>query len=141
MYGSSRNVANFYRRTDVASAALSNDPHRLISLLLESACKRIRLARACIEQRDVAGKGKAIGSACAIVAHLNDSLDHQQGGEVAANLTALYGYCSRRLTEANLHNDLNALDEVVGLIDTIASAWNAIPPQSRQKPLKSEASA
>lgn len=141
MYGSSRNVANFYRRTDVSSATLGGDPHRLVSLLLDAVCKRSRLARACIEHQDVAGKGKAISSACAIISHLNGTLDHQRGGEVAANLAALYDYCLRRLTEANLHNDLSALDEVVGLIETIASAWNAIPLQSRHKPMRAEASA
>lgn len=134
MYGSTRNVANFYRRTDVSSAALGNDPHRLISLLLDGACKRIRLAHACIERRDIPGKAKAISSTCAILVHLNSSLDHQQGGEVAANLASIYEYSLRRLTEANLGNDVAALEEVVSLIEVIASAWNAIPPQNRHKP-------
>jgi flagellar protein FliS len=134
MYGSSRNVANFYRRTEVSSAALGNDPHRLISLLLDGASKRLRLANACIERHDIPGKAKAISSTCAIISHLNASLDHEQGGEVASNLSAIYDYSLRRLTAANLHNDQAALEEILGLIDVIASAWNAIPPQSRYKP-------
>lgn len=134
MYGSSRNVANFYRRTEVSSAALGNDPHKLISLLLDGACKRLRLAHACIDRSDIPGKAKAISSACAIIGHLNATLDRQQGGEVAENLTAIYDYSLRRLTEANLHNDTAILDEVLGLIETIASAWDAIPPQNRYKP-------
>lgn len=134
MYGASRQVADFYRKTGVASAALGDDPHRLISLMLDGACKRIRLARACIERHDIPGKGKAIADACAIVSHLNAALDHDQGGDIADNLSALYDYSMRRLTEANLHSDTAALDEVSGLLDDIAAAWNAIPQESRQKP-------
>ncbi len=134
MYGANRQVADFYRKTGVASAALGDDPHRLISLMLDGACKRIRLARACIERGDVPGKGKAIADACAIVSHLNAALNHDQGGDIAANLAALYDYAMRRLTEANLHSDTTALDEVAGLLEEISSAWNAIPQESRQKP-------
>lgn len=134
MYGANRQVADFYRKTGVSSAALGEDPHRLISLMLDGACKRVRMARACIERHDVAGKGKAIADACAIVSHLNASLDHDKGGDIASNLQALYDYSLRRLTEANLHNQVEPLDEVAGLIDEIASAWNAIPLESRRKP-------
>lgn len=134
MYGASRQVADFYRKTGVSSAALGEDPHRLIGLMLDGACKRIRLARACIERQDTPGKGKAIADACAIVSHLNGSLNHELGGEIASNLAALYDYSLRRLTEANLHSDQDALNEVSGLLDEIASAWNAIPPEGRQKP-------
>ncbi len=134
MYGANRQV-DFYRKTGVSSAALGEDPHRLISLMLDGACKRIRLAHACIERGDIPGKGKAIADACAIISHLNASLDHQQGGDLAAQLSALYDYSLRRLTEANLHSDSAPLDEVAGLIDDIASAWNAIPLESRRKPV------
>jgi flagellar protein FliS len=134
MYGSSRNVANFYRRTEVSSAALGNDPHRLISLLLDGACKRLRLAHACIDRNDIPGKAKAISSSCAIISHLNVSLDLEHGGEVAANLAAIYDYILRRLILANLHSDTAIIDEVLGLIEVITSAWNAIPVQSRYKP-------
>ncbi len=134
MHGASRHVADFYRKTGVTSAAMGDDPHRLISLMLEGACKRIRLARACIERRDIPGKGKAIADACAIISHLNGSLDHQKGGDIATHLSALYDYAMRRLTDANLHSDTAALDEVSGLLEDISSAWNAIPQDSRQKP-------
>lgn len=134
MYGANRHVADFYRKTGVASAALGDDPHRLIGLMLDGACKRIRLARACIERQDIPGKGKAIADACAIVSHLNASLNHELGGDIASNLSALYDYSMRRLTEANLNNDQDALDEVSSLLDEIASAWNAIPRDNRQKP-------
>jgi flagellar biosynthetic protein FliS len=79
-------------------------------------------------------KGKAIGEACAIIGHLNGSLDHEAGGEIAGNLSALYDYVIQRLTEANLNNDVLALQESLSLMGEIESAWNAIPSDQRQRP-------
>jgi flagellar protein FliS len=131
MYGSSRHFAEQYRKTGVSASVSEADPHKLISLLFEGASLRVRQAQACLAQGDLARKGKAIGEACAIVGHLNGSLDHEAGGEIAANLSALYDYIVRRLTEANLHNDESALTESLGLLGEIESAWNAIPRAAR----------
>ncbi len=131
MYGPSRNFADQYRRTAVSARVAEADPHQLIAMLFEGATQRIRRAQACLVQGDVAHKGKAIGEACAIIGHLNGSLDHEAGGEVAANLSSLYDYIVRRLTEANLHNDGGALSETLGLLGEIESAWNAIPQPER----------
>ncbi len=131
MYGSSRQFAEQYRKIGVSTSVTDADPHKLIALLFDGACQRIRLAQAGIAQGDAARKGKAIGEACAIIGHLNGSLDHEAGGEIAANLSALYDYLVRRLTDANLHNDESALTESLALLGEIDSAWNAIPQAQR----------
>ncbi|PJJ99322.1 flagellar export chaperone FliS [Lysobacteraceae bacterium NML91-0213] len=128
MYAPNRQYADQYRRMAVATSVAEADPHRLIALLLAGACERIRLAEACLQNGDQARKGKAIGEACAIVGHLNGSLDHEAGGEIAANLSSLYDYLMRRLTEANLNNDAGALQECLSLLLEIETAWNAIQP-------------
>lgn len=120
--------AEHYRQTQVETTVMEADPHRLVSMLLSGACDRIRLAEACLERNDQARKGKAIGEACAIVGHLNGSLDHEAGGEIAGNLSSLYDYVARRLTEANLNNSSEALRESLGLLSEIGSAWSAIAP-------------
>ncbi|HEY9254490.1 MAG TPA: flagellar export chaperone FliS [Stenotrophomonas sp.] len=131
MYGSSRQYAEQYRKVGVSTSVTDADPHKLVALLFAGACQRIRLAQACLAQGDQARKGKAIGEACAIVGHLNGSLDHEAGGEIASNLSALYEYVIQRLTEANLHNDEAGLVESLTLLGEIDSAWNAIPQEQR----------
>jgi len=123
-----------YRNTGLSSAVMEADPHRLVALLLAGACERLRLAEACVERGDLARKGKAIGEVCAIIGHLNGSLDHEAGGEIAGSLSALYDYVQTRLIEANLHNDAAALRESLDLLGEIESAWNAIPSEQRQHP-------
>lgn len=124
----SKTYAAQYRQTQVESTVMEADPHRLVALLLSGACDRIALAEACLARGDQARKGKAIGEACAIVGHLNGSLDHEAGGEIAGNLAALYDYVVRRLTEANLQNNGEALGEALSLLGEIRSAWDAIAP-------------
>ncbi|MGX9720118.1 flagellar export chaperone FliS [Stenotrophomonas acidaminiphila] len=133
MYGSSRNYAEQYRKVGVSTKVVDADPHKLVALLFEGAGERIRRAEAFLAQGDQAMKGKAIGEACAIIGHLNGSLDHEAGGEIAGNLSALYDYVIQRLTEANLNNDVAALQESLSLMGEIESAWNAIPSDQRQR--------
>lgn len=135
MSGSNRQYAEQYRKVGVATSVSEADPHKLVALLFAGACQRIRLAQACLLQGDQARKGKAIGEACAIVGHLNGSLDHEAGGEIAANLSSLYEYVMQRLTEANLRNDDAALTEALELLGEINSAWDAIPADQRGAPV------
>ncbi|WP_101927729.1 MULTISPECIES: flagellar export chaperone FliS [Luteimonas] len=130
-----RHYAQQYRQSQLEGAVMDADPHKLVALLLAGACERLRLAEAFLERGDPARKGKALGEACAIIGHLNGSLDHEAGGEVAGNLSSLYDYVLRRLTEANLHNDASALRECLELLGEIDSAWAAIRPAADTAPV------
>ena len=123
-----RAYASQYRQTSVSSAVLDADPHRLIALMFSGLRNRLRLAAACIETGNVARKGEAITEASTIVGHLDGCLNHEAGGEIAANLSALYDYIQRRLLEANMRNDADILRECDSLLADIESAWNAIAP-------------
>lgn len=57
------------------------------------------------------------------------ALDLAHGGDLAANLKGLYGYCSLRLTEANLRNDEAALADVLRVIEPVADGWKQIGEQ------------
>ncbi len=111
-------------KTDADAAGAS--PHRLIQMLFEGALERIALARGCLARGDIGARGEAISKAIAIVGGLRDGLDLGAGGELAANLDALYDYAQRRLMEAHRGADAAMLDEVAGLLGEIKSAWDAI---------------
>ncbi|MGB3393060.1 MAG: flagellar export chaperone FliS [Stenotrophomonas sp.] len=135
MYGSSRNHAEQYRKVGVSTRVVDADPHKLVAMLFEGANERMRRAEAFLAQGNQAMKGKVIGEACAIIGHLNGSLDHEAGGEIAGNLSALYDFVIQRLTEANLNNDADALRESLTVMSEIESAWNAIPGEQRHMPV------
>ncbi len=98
--------------------------HAMVSRLLDGA--RGRLARA--EYELVSGGGPALEGAAAIVAALQDSLDMDLGGQLAANLFDLYDYMLRRLAEAARTADAGILREVASLLETIQDGWEAIAP-------------
>ena len=80
-----------------------------------------------------AAKGSAISKAISIIDNgLRASLDKEAGGEIAANLDALYDYMSRRLLHANLKNDVTIIDEVHGLLADLRGAWVEIGDKVQQ---------
>ena len=112
-------------RTDVETAS----PHRLILLLLDGAIDKLRAARGAMARGNIAAKGSNITWAMSIIDGLRASLNHERGGQIAANLDALYDYMIRTLVAANLHNDDAKLGEVERLMGEIRSAWKGIESQ------------
>ena len=60
--------------------------------------------------------------------------DLSAGGQIAANLSELYDYMTRRLLSALANNQVELLDEVSKLLNDIRSAWVAIPAQAQKRP-------
>lgn len=123
-----KSAVSQYKQVNTHAQVLDADPHRLIAMLFDGALERIAYARGAMERKDVALKGEFIGKAIAIVGALQDSLDFEQGGEIARNLDSLYDYMQRRLLEANVQNDTAILAEVASLLQEIREGWNAIAP-------------
>lgn len=115
-----------YQTVNTQAQAVEASPHRLIQMLMEGGLARIAQARGAMQREQTALKGELIGKSIAIIAGLRESLDHQQGGEVAANLDTLYEYMINRLTEANVSNEPALLEEVAGLLHNVKAGWDAI---------------
>jgi flagellar protein FliS len=122
---------NAYQDVGVRSAVEGASPHQLIAMLLDGALGRIASAKGAMERGDTARQGALLGKAITIIDNMRASLDHQQGGEVAGNLAALYDYMEQRLLEASSKADAGMLDEVSGLLREIKSGWDAIPAAQR----------
>ncbi|MCU7372956.1 flagellar export chaperone FliS, partial [Paucibacter sp. O1-1] len=88
--------------------------------------------------KNMSDKGVFIGKAIGIVNGLNNSLNMDAGGEIAGNLSQLYDFIIMKATEANLNNDVHAIDDAVSVLRTLKEGWDAIPQD--QHHLTSEAS-
>lgn len=104
-------------------------PHRFIQMLFEGALERIAQAKGAIDQGLYEIKGERINKAIDIVAGLRGCLNDSEGGELAANLDALYDYIIRRLFDANTTSDSAILDQVAELLTDIKQAWDGIEEQ------------
>lgn len=124
-----RSGTQAYAQVSVESGVMSASPHQLIVMLFDGALSALLRARILINQGNIAGKGQAISKAISIIDNgLRAGLNHEQGGDIADNLAALYDYMKRRLLHANLHNDTAAIEEVTELLENIADAWRQIGP-------------
>lgn len=121
------NFSSAYREVGVQSGVLSASPHQLVLMLFDGFLECVAQARGAIASRSIEQKCKAIIRAVRIVDEgLKANLNLKQGGKLAADLDALYGYITMRLTQANLSNDAAALEECAKLIEPVRSAWISI---------------
>lgn len=118
--------AQQYSRVSIETEISNADPHRLIQLLLEGALTRLAMAKQHIESNDIENKNLKLSQVVDILGTLQESLDHEKGGEISGNLERLYDYISRRVFDANRLNDIDILNEVMGLLLEVKSGWEGI---------------
>lgn len=123
----SHRSANAYQRIHVETSMHTIDQHQLVSLLLDGVLNAVATARGALARGDVPTKCTSISKAVRILEEgLMTALDREQGGEVAANLGAVYTFALRRLIQANAANDDAMLQEVARVMEPIVQAWKAI---------------
>lgn len=119
--------ASAYRQVGVETSVGQANPHDLVAMLFDGLLQALGAARGAMQRGDIKNKGRQIVIAVRIIEEgLKCALNLDQGGELAANLHGLYGYCVVRLTQANARNDESGLAEVVRLIEPIATGWRQI---------------
>lgn len=119
--------ASAYRQVGVETSVDQASPHSLVEMLFDALLVAVGAARAAMQRGDIKTKCSQIVVAVRILEEgLKCSLNLEQGGELAANLDRLYGYCVVRLTQANARNDDAALAEVARLIEPLAKSWKQI---------------
>ena len=115
-----------YQRNNTQTSITDADPHRLFQLLYNGAIERINMAKAKVQAKDYAGKAQLLNKAIEIIGGLRSFLDFEKGGDLAAQLEALYDYMERTLLEASAKNDIAKLDEVLNLLRLVKDGWDGI---------------
>jgi flagellar protein FliS len=127
MIASNRRAASAYRSIGIETRAAGHDQHQLVALMYESLLENLNATIGAMAQRDIAAKVSHINKALRILQEgLYANLDLERGGEISANLAAVYDYATMALTQANLKNDEAKVQEVIGMIKPIAEAWSQI---------------
>ena len=121
-----------YKATNIDSIVFEATPHKLIDMLFKGAKDALVQAVGAIERKDFEAKSKKISKAIEIILNLQTYLDKEKGGDVADNLNELYTYMSTTLIDANRLNDVAKVQEVVGLLETVADGWSSMPDEYKQ---------
>ncbi len=134
MYGKNAHAA--YQSVQVTTT----DRGRLLLMMYEGAIKFLKQAKVGLETNDISKFCRFLSKGQAIIAELMNTLDFEKGGEIARDLDRLYDFMLFYLTEANLHRDPKRIQKVIGLIDTIYSAYKEIIEVERKPDLAPEES-
>ena len=116
-----------YGQVKVSTGVSKANSVELIQMLFDGLIESMSAAKGHIQHNNISEKSKAIARASRIVLGLQGALDFEKGGDLAKNLDELYNYVTRRLLHVNARNDLQALDEIQGLMIEIRSAWESVP--------------
>lgn len=122
MYGAKGTQA--YAKIEVESAVMSASQQQLIIMLFDGALSALVRARLFLQDGNIPAKGQALSKAINIIENgLKLGLDEENGDELTQNLIGLYAYMVRRLLQANVRNDVSAIEEVENLLRNIADGW------------------
>ncbi len=105
---------------------LTADRLELVRLSYEALERALSRAQEAVAVGDLAGEAEATGKAVAALAELAASLNYEEGGEIAQNLGALYGYMMNRLTQHMCSASSEAIDEALAIVRKLREAWDAL---------------
>jgi flagellar secretion chaperone FliS len=115
-----------YRDIEVASRVEGASPHGLIVILFDELLKGLDTLRAANDGTDL-GRRLSAQSRCISLLHgLEEALDYQRGGEIAANLGKIYREARRLITSPAGPQRAGAIDQARKMLIEIAGAWEAI---------------
>lgn len=126
---SMKSAVNAYQTVQIDAAVLGASPHELIAKLLSKTIDSVAQAQGYMLNGDIASKTAHIKIATSIISDgLRGSLNMDAGGEIAANLDALYEYMLQRLMTAHAENNPAILGEVSSLLGEVKAGWDGIKP-------------
>ena len=113
---------NAYRQNSVLTAS----PAQLVVMLYDGAHRFLFQAAHALREGDIAQMNNRMQRAEAILAELRGTLNHEQGGEIAGRLEAIYAFCQRHLLEARIKKDPERIEQVMKLLAELRDAWDQI---------------
>ncbi len=108
-----------YRQTTIETAT----PTRLVVMLYDGVIRFLSSALPEMHARRYDAQTRLIGRAQAIIAHLRDTLDFAQGGAVAHDLDTCYIALYDALTDANIHDKPEKVQQAIDALREMREAW------------------
>lgn len=121
------NAYNAYKQNSINTAS----PGELTLMLYNGCIKFLNLAKKAIEEKNIAEKNTNLQKAQDIINELIVTLNMDY--EISKQIYPLYEYMNRRLIEANIKNDTEIIDEVIGLTTEFRDTWKEVIKLNRQK--------
>lgn len=113
---------NAYFRTQVQSST----PLERVVMLYDGALRALDTARESMTKHDLLARRAAISRVIGIVTELQNTLDLERGGQIAADLDRLYDYVLAKIIEAQTTQKPQGIEEARRVLEPLRDAWQAI---------------
>lgn len=117
------NAANPYLQQYKKSQVETATPEQLLILLYDGAIQFLNKAKNAVENGDIGQCTSNLFSAQKIILEFMNTLDMENGGDLAQSLYGLYGYLYKTLVKANISQDLQKIDEVLTFLSNLRDTW------------------
>ena len=114
--------AKYYQNNQILTAKKS----KLILMMYDGAIRFARESINKIRSKDIAGRGAYIRKTQDIILELMNSLDMENGGEIAGNLSRLYLFMNRNLIMANMQGDEKYIEDIIKILTELRDAWGIV---------------
>lgn len=115
-----------YRTIDLAGRVGGADSYGLVGLLYEELIRALRTAAWAAENRKFTVKSERVTRAIAILFALENGLDFERGGNVAATLATLYRGMRADILSASLDTDPAPFRAAADNLAEISGAWASL---------------
>ncbi len=123
---------NAYMNQYQNNQTLTATPEQILIQLYDGAIRFVRQAKMALDEGRGADKAKAISKAVAIVTTFSNTLNREVGGEIAEELSRLYDFILRELSEVNSSNDAAKLAPVEKILLDLREAFVGAAELNRQ---------
>ncbi len=118
-------IYSVYKKNDISTSS----PLKMVLMLYDGAITFLKKAVEFAEQGDIKNKNIYANKARDIIVEFNNSLNIQQGGEIAVKLRSLYFFMDRHLMISNWNNDIQGLNDVIDLMSNLREGWRDVYEQ------------
>jgi flagellar protein FliS len=117
--------ARSYAQTRVIAAS----PLQLVAMLYDGAVIAAGAAHDALVRKDIPARRAAVNKLLGIVAELQNSLDMERGGALAAELDRIYDFVVRQVMEAVSTQSAAPMADAHRILQTLRGAWLHIAEQ------------
>ena len=115
-------AAQTYLRTKVLTAT----PEQLQMMLFDGAIRFGEQARKALEEKNYEQSFTLISKLQKIISELSCSLKHDLFPELCGKLAALYNYAYRRLIQASVYHEIQAMDDAMKVMHYQRETWSLL---------------
>ncbi len=122
-----------YRKSETENKSVAE----LIIMVYDGAIDNLKKAAKHYETEKMQDGFESMEKAKRFVVHLYTTLDEEKGGEVAANLSAMYAYLIERMNFVQSTKDIKTINDSIDILSNIKEGWIGLAEQEKSGKKKS----